>query len=161
MADIITDLRRRADDALHDDLARQMPGRERVMMMLGQFMFSVASAAPQQIGHKTEYNWPSQSVVGGRPVLQHTGRGAETLTLPGRIYPHYKGGLGQVRAMRQLAGIGDVQLLIDALGTVYGDFAITSVDETSTVFDADQRPRRIDFRLSLTRAGVTEHVDTP
>ncbi|ROO28286.1 phage tail protein, partial [Salinisphaera orenii] len=111
MADIITDLRRgarRVTDTGLGPLATQMPTRERVMMMLGQFMFSVASAAPQQVGRRARYRWPAQHVIGRRPVLQHTGPGEESFTLPGRIYPHYKGGLRQLDAMRELAGLGDV-----------------------------------------------------
>jgi phage protein U len=154
MAEILTDLRQAAQRLIHsetDALASHLPGRDRVLMMLGRYMFSVTSAVPQSASHRVAYKWPSQDVVGGAPVLQYLGPGQHSVELPGRIYPHYRGGLDQVRAMRQLADSGDVQLLVDALGTVYGDFAITEVAETQKVFDANNAPRRIDFHLKLTR----------
>lgn len=156
MADIITDLRRGARQLVssNDALATQLTGRNRVLMMLGQFMFSVASAVPQTITHRASYKWPSQDVIGREPVLQYLGPGARSIELPGRIYPYYKGGLKQVQAMNQLAGLGEVQLLVDALGNIHGDFAITEVEETQSVFDASNAPRRIDFRMKLARASA-------
>ena len=123
------------------------------MMMLGRFMFSVASAAPQQVRRTARYEWPAQALVGRRPVLQSTGRGDEGIELNGRIYPQYRGGIRQVQAMREMAGLGDADLLLDGLGFVYGLFAITEVEETSVVFDPTSAPRRIDFRLRLAHAG--------
>lgn len=154
MVDIVSELRdtRRLGQVL-DALRGQFTTRERVMMMLGRFMFSVASAAPQQVRRTARYEWPAQSLVGRRPILQSTGRGEEGIELNGRIYPQFRGGLRQVQAMRELAGLGDADLLLDGLGFVYGLFAITEVEETSVVFDATSAPRRIDFRMRLAHAG--------
>ena len=159
MPDIITDLRaagRNAATQGADALSNYITGRDRVMMMLGQFMFSMASATPQSVGRRDEYKWPAQDVIGKRPVLQNLGPGQTSFDLPGRLYPHYKGGLRQIEAMRELAGLGNTQLLVDALGFIYGDFVITDVEETQTTFDATEAPRRIDFRLRLAHAGDDE-----
>lgn len=131
----------------------QVRNRDRVMMKLGPYMFSVGTAAPRQMARTSRYAWPSQQRVGERPLLQWTGRGEERIELEGVIYPEYKGGLRQVHAMRELAGLGKRWLLVDGLGVVYGMFAIVQVDETGAVFDKYGAPRRINFRLQLEYAG--------
>lgn len=134
-------------------VARQMANADSVMMMLGPYMFSVGTAAPQTMSHRASYSWASQDRVGQRPLLQWTGPGAERLTLNGRIYPQYKGGLSQIQLMREMAGIGWRWLLVDGMGKVYGLFAIREVEETGTLYDYYGAPRRIDFRLQLEYAG--------
>lgn len=154
MADIITSL---------SDFSRLRAGMEaasaraqqsnRVMWMLGNFMFSRDTAAPQSLRRNTAYTWASQDRFGRDPALQFTGRGADTIDLDGVIYPHYKGGLGQLDAMRELAGQGKPQILVDGRGAVYGKWSILSVEETRSVFLSNGTPRKIEFRLSLQRYG--------
>lgn len=154
MVDIIEGLRnasrvREGLEAVRD----QLKNRDRVMMMLGPFMFSTGTAAPWQINRSASYSWPSQDRVGARPLLQWTGRGSERIEIDGVIFPEYRGGLRQVQAMRELAGLGKRWLLVDGLGVVYGLFAITQVEETGAFFDRHGAPRRIQFRLQLEYAG--------
>lgn len=154
MVDVIEGLRnasrvREGLEAVHE----QATNRDRVMMVLGPFMFSVGTAAPGQISRTARYSWPSQDRVGRRPLLQWTGRGAERMEIEGTIYPQFKGGLRQVQAMRELAGQGQRWLLVDGLGVVYGLFAILQVEETGSVYDKHGAPRRITFRLQLEYAG--------
>lgn len=157
MVDIVSGLRdasrvREGLEAVRD----QVTNRDRVMMMLGPFMFSVGTAAPQQIARTARYSWPSQERVGRRPLLQWAGRGEERLEVAGVIYPVYKGGLRQVQGMRELAGVGKRWLLVDGLGVVYGLFAILQVEETGRVYDKFGAPRRINFRLQLEYAGDSD-----
>lgn len=157
MVDIVSGLRnasrvREGLEAVRD----QARSRDRVMMMLGPYMFSVATAAPQQVSRTASYSWPSQERVGRRPLLQWTGRGSERLEIEGMIYPQYRGGLRQVQAMRELAGLGKRWLLVDGLGVVYGLFAILQVEETGALYDRYGAPRRINFRLQLEYAGDSD-----
>lgn len=154
MVDIVSGLRTvgRVREGL-TAVAGQALNRDRIMMMLGPFMFSVGTAAPDSVRHSARYSWPSQSRVGERPLLQWTGPGEEQVTLDGTIYPYYKGGLGQMAALRELAGLGQAWLLVDGLGTVYGEMAITRVEETRRVYDRIGAPKRIDFNLQLEHAG--------
>lgn len=154
MVDIIKNLRgaSRIREGL-EAVSTQLQNRDRIMMMLGPFMFSVGTAAPQQISRTARYMWPSQDRVGKHPLLQWTGPGEERLDIEGTIYPQYKGGLRQMQAMRELAGLGRRWILVDGLGVVYGMYAILEVDETGTVFHKDGAPRRIDFHLQLEYAG--------
>lgn len=154
MVDIIRDLRSagRIREGL-EAVRPQAQNRDRIMMMLGRFMFSVGTAAPQQISRTSRYAWPSQERVGQRPLLQWTGPAEERLNINGTIYPKYKGGLLQIQTMRELAGLGKRWLLVDGQGVVYGLFAILEVDEVGTVFDQRGAPTRIDFNLQLEYAG--------
>lgn len=154
MADIITSLtnfsRLRAGiEAVHAQAQRS----SRIMWMLGPFMFSRDTAAPAKLQRVTEFSWPSQARMGRDPALQYTGPGADTIDLDGVIYPHYKGGLSQMQAMRELAGLGEPQLLVDGRGMVYGKWSILRVEETGSVFFDNGTPRKIEFKLSLQRYG--------
>ena len=74
------------------------------MLMLGGYQFGVNTAAFQQLMHSSEYRWPAQEVFGSRPRMQHTGQGAESITLQGTILTEWRGGAGQLDNMRALAG---------------------------------------------------------
>lgn len=154
MADIITSLtnfsRMRAGI---EAVAAQVSRSSRIMWMLGPFMFSRDTAAPQTLRRASEFVWPSQDRFGRDPALQYTGPGADTIELDGVIYPHYAGGFSQIAAMRELAAQGQPQLLIDGRGMVYGKWSILRVEETGTVFLDNGAPRKIGFRVSLQRYG--------
>lgn len=120
-------------------------------MTLGSYRFGVASAAYQQLERSTEYTWVEQEVAGRLSVLQYTGPGRDQITLPGVVMPHYRGGLGQLDTMRELAGGGRPLLLTDGLGRVWGQFVILSVDEVQSRFLRGGVPRRQQFTLTLRR----------
>lgn len=121
------------------------------MMSLGQFRFSVKTAAYHATQKTNHYRWQAQPVLGTAPRAQFLGIGAETLNLEGVIYPFYKGGLKQLDAMRTQAQRGKPLLLIDAQGAVQGQYVITTLNEHQTTFCRDGRAQKIDFSLSLTR----------
>ncbi|MFP4182777.1 MAG: phage tail protein [Thiohalospira sp.] len=127
----------------------QIANRARPMMMLGPFLFSAGSAAPQQTDHRHRYSWASQERLGKRPLLQYTGPGEERLDLDGTIYPQWKGGLYQMSLLRALAETGEPQLLVDGVGMVWGMWVVHQVEETGAVLDGKGAPRRIEFRVSL------------
>ncbi len=120
-----------------------------VMMMLGSFMFSIDTAAYQELTRTNEYRWPAQERVSREAALQFVGPGQESLSLKGTIYPHYKGGIGQMQLLRDDAALGEPLLLVDGNGNYWGKYVIERVEETRTVFYADGTPRKIDFKLDL------------
>lgn len=122
-----------------------------IMLALGDYRFSLPTAAYEDLRRSTEQRWPSQDRVGAAPALQYLGPGADSIDLRGVIYPHYKGGLGQVDAMRAQAGRGVPLMLVDGRGMVYGWWVIERVEETQGVLFADGVPRRIEFGLNLKR----------
>lgn len=124
-----------------------------VMMTLGGYRFGLDTAAFQEMNRTTEWNWPKQDVFESRPVLQFTGWGEDTITLPGVIFPEYWGGTGQLDALRALGDAGQPQTLIDGRGNVLGEWVITNVTERQSVFAQRGVGRRQEFTVTLKRFG--------
>lgn len=121
----------------------------RIMMALGSYRFSMDTAAYQDFRRQTSFRWTEQDRVGRAPALQFLGPGKETLELSGTIYPHYKGGLGQLDAMRAEAGKGEPLILVDGQGRVWGKWVIEEVAETQDAFLPGGVPRKQTFHLKL------------
>lgn len=124
------------------------------MMALGAFRFGLETAAYQSLDRSTDYRWASQERIGRHPAMQFIGEGHTDITLPGVIYPEFKGGLAQVDAMRAIAGTGSPQMLIAGTGKVFGRFVIMSVSDVQTIFHRDGVPRKIEFTVSLKTYGA-------
>ncbi len=119
------------------------------MFSLGPFRFSIDALAPQELSRVTSFSWPEVERIGGPPGLQFTGKGADTISLPGVFYPHYKGGLAQLPAMR-LAGEQGLPLpVITGYGFFLGLWVIEGIDETQGAFFRDGAPRKVDFVITL------------
>lgn len=126
------------------------------MARLGAFSFGIDTAAFQELQRASTYRWEQKNRIGRKPAQQNVGQGADTITLQGVIYPHYRGGLGQIEAMRRQAASGEPLPLIYAFETVgqfCGQWCITSIEETRTVFFDNGTPRKIEFSLSLVEYG--------
>lgn len=123
------------------------------MMALGAYRFSIDTAAYQSLQRSAAYRWPQQERIGREPASQFLGPGTETITLNGTIYPTYKGGLGQLGAMREMAGTGTPLLLVDGLGRILRKWVITQIEETQDTFLAGGIPRKVTFTMSLQRYG--------
>lgn len=121
------------------------------MMRIGPYRFSIETAAYQALDRSTQYRWARQQRVGTNDALQFTGLGADTITLSGSIFPYFKGGLGQLNAMRNAASAGTPLPLIDGRGRVLGLWVIESVTEKQATFDQNGVPKRQDFELALAR----------
>lgn len=121
------------------------------MMQLGGFQFSIATATYQELQRSTEWRWPSQERFGQMPALQFTGPGADTITLPGVIFPEWNGSTGLLDAMRALGDAGTPHALVGGNGASMGRWVIEGVDEGQTVFAAAGVPRRVEFTLKLRR----------
>ncbi len=131
------------------------------MAKLGDFAFSLDTAAPQEIGRQSQHRWQEHQRIGRKPAQQSTGQGADVMTLSGVSYPHFRGGIGQVGRMRSMAGLGKPLALIyafDAVGQYNGLWCIRSVNEKRTVFFEDGRPRKIEFDLELVEYGADAAV---
>lgn len=124
-----------------------------MMLALGPYRFSLNTSAYQSLKRSSEYRWPSIERIGKEPLLQAIGPGCDHIDLDGVIYPHFRGGLGQINAMRDSAQRQEPLMLINGQGNVLGRFVITQIEESQNTFLADGTPRKIEFRLSLERYG--------
>ena len=120
-----------------------------VMLQLGDYQFSIDTAAYQQLSRSTAYRWQSQERTNSREALQYTGPGADEITLQGVVYPQYKAGPGQLEAMREQANVGRPLILVDGLGNIHGRWVILAVDETQEAFTRDGTPRKQSFTLRI------------
>ena len=118
-------------------------------MILGEVLFSLNSAAFQELNRETAHRWSVQERFGQPEALQYIGPGSDTITLPGVIYPSYRGGTGQIEKMRNAAAKGEPLQLIDGFGNVLGRWVIESVSEKRTNFAALGVPRKQEFTMKL------------
>ncbi len=127
-----------------------------VLMTLGDFSFSVDTAAYETLVRTNEWRWPAQERIGRRPALQFVGTGVETIEIEGKVLPHYKGGLEQIKALRALGDKGKPQMLTDGRGLVWGKFSIHLLEERQSKIAQKGAPLQQDFRLSLAHSGEEE-----
>ena len=121
-----------------------------MMMILGMFVFTMRTAAYQQLQRSTAWRHASNDRVGDMPAYQFVGRGEDTITLDGSIVPEF-GMPSSVSALRRMADTGRAFALIGGTGKVFGMYVITDIKETQRYFFKDGTPRQIDFNISLTQ----------
>jgi phage protein U len=125
------------------------------MMTLGDFQFGIATAAYQELARVTEWRWPAQERFMQGQALQYVGPGGDTIALPGVIYPEYRGGLGQLDAIRALANQGQAMTMVSGTGTVMGRWVVERLEDKGTIFSLDGLPRKQEFVLGLRKFDET------
>lgn len=124
-----------------------------MMLQLGRYQFSMDTAAYQRLRRSTRWRWTAVDRQGRRPARHFDGPGEDRIELDGVILPTYKGGLGQVEAMRTEAGGGVPLVLVDGEGHVLGRWVIETVEETQQHLLRSGAPRRVEFRLQISHYG--------
>jgi len=119
------------------------------MIALGPFRFDLERLAFQELTRSSGYTWAELQRIGASPALHYTGRETDTMSLPGVFYPHWKGGLSQLPAMRLAAEQGQPLPLVTGYGFFLGLWVISRIDETQSVFFRDGAPRKVDFVIEL------------
>lgn len=122
-----------------------------MMMSLGMFVFGLDTAAYTDLQRQMAWRHAASERVGARAAHQYVGPGDETIALSGLIAPPITGRIGSLDTLRSMADEGRAWPLVDGTGRVYGSYAITSVNETRSLFFRDGTPRRIEFQLTLQR----------
>lgn len=122
-----------------------------MLMALGLFVFGMHTAPYQTLQRQVSWRHPSSSRVSARPSRQFAGRGDETITLSGVLYPEVTGGRISLAALEAMADAGRAWPLLEGTGWVYGLFVIEELSTTSTAFFPDGAARKIEFSLKLTR----------
>jgi phage protein U len=122
-----------------------------MMMVLGLFVFGLETLAYEQFQRQTQWRHASTSRIGAQPARQFTGRGDDTLTLPGVLVPGLAGSTLSLDTLRFMADTGKAWPLVEGTGRLYGAWVIESLQETRTLFFRDGAARRIEFSLTLQR----------
>jgi phage protein U len=123
-----------------------------VLLGLGDYKFSISTAAYDSLSRSTSWRWPSQERAGRTPARQFTGKGDDTITLTGVIFAE-QGGVGQVEALRKLADTGEPQILVDQLGYIRGKWCIETITETQSSFFSDGVARKQEFSIQMSAYG--------
>ena len=122
-----------------------------MMLALGMFVFSLSTAAYQELQRQTDWRHASNNRIGAAPARQFMGRGDDAITLPGIIFPELAGSTLSLDALRLMANTGKAWPMVEGSGRIYGLWVIESLSETRTLFFRDGTPRRIEFSLNLKR----------
>jgi phage protein U len=119
------------------------------MLSLGPYTFGIATAAYQEFRRNSEWLWPSQQRFGSTPAVQSTGKGDETISLPGVIFPEWNGGTTQLDQLRALGDERQPQTLVDGRGNALGQWVITGIEETGSNFAQAGVARKQEFTITL------------
>lgn len=126
------------------------------ILNLGGALFSVSTAALNSLARQSSFSWVTKERINRRPALEYTGRGEESISLEGHIYPHFEPyGNGQVVGIRQLdkfyqmAEQGVPFDLVTGDGRALGLFCILSIHEEQAVFFDNGAFRSQAFSMEL------------
>jgi phage protein U len=122
-----------------------------MMLALGMFVFSLHTAAYQEMQRQTDWRHPSSNRIGAQPARQFLGRGEDAITLPGILLPELAGTILSLDALRQMADTGKAWPMVEGTGRLCGLWVIENLTETRSIFFADGAARRIEFNLALKR----------
>lgn len=126
------------------------------LMTLGEYVFSVDSAAFDEMRRAAEWRWAAQDRIGRPPARQWLGPGGETVELTGVIYPVRRRAEEEMDALRAEAAKGEPLRLMLGTGEILGLWVIESLRQTGTVFLAGGVPRKLEFRVRLAWYGEDE-----
>ncbi|AFJ75501.1 phage tail protein [Stenotrophomonas phage Smp131] len=131
-----------------------------MMMTYGTFVFSLSTAAYEQLQRQMTWRHASSDRLGARPARQYVGPGDDTITLQGTIAAELVDDLHVLDTLRELGDQGKPQALVEGSGRVYGAYLLVSLSETRKEFFPDGTPRLIEFQMQLERQddGATEAV---
>lgn len=122
-----------------------------MMMTYGTFVFSLSTAAYEQLQRQMTWRHASSERLGARPARQYVGPGDDSISLQGTISAELVDNLQVLDELRELADQGKPQALVEGSGRVYGAYLLVSLSETRKEFFPDGTPRLIEFQLQLER----------
>ncbi|CAB5564704.1 phage tail protein [Citrobacter sp. wls715] len=106
----------------------------RVMMMLGNFAFSIDTTAYHQLTREASWRWSEQERIGKQDLLQYTGKPGRTVRLEGQSHAFFRKGVGAVNELFDLAEQAKPQQLVSGEGDVLGWWVVTDFSDTTSKF---------------------------
>jgi phage protein U len=105
-----------------------------VMMMLGDFAFSIDSTAYNQLVREASWRWSEQERIGQQDLLQYTGKAARTVRLEGEAHAFFRRGVDSVNDLFELGEQQQPLQLVSGAGDVLGWWVITDFSDTTNRF---------------------------
>lgn len=106
----------------------------RVMLMLGDFAFSVDTTAYNQLTREASWRWSEQERIGKQDLLQYTGKSGRTVRLEGQAHAFFRNGVDAVNDLYDLANLAAPQQLVSGVGDVLGWWVVTEFADTTSRF---------------------------
>ena len=121
---------------------------------LGDFLFEADGVSFNNFDRGSEYSWQSQKRLGLAPSRQFMGKGEETITISGIIYPHKAGAPADITKLRKMAEKGEPYVLSythEKQGQYMGKWTIDRIEEKRSSFIKEGAAKKIVFTLELSR----------
>ena len=106
----------------------------RVMMMLGNFAFSIDTTAYNQLTREATWRWSEQERIGKQDLLQYTGKPGRTVRLEGQSHAFFRKGVDPVNDLFVLADQAKPQQLVSGEGDVLGWWVVIDFTDTTNRF---------------------------
>jgi phage protein U len=107
----------------------------RVMMMLGDFAFSIDTAAYNQLAREAAWNWSEQARMGKQSLLQYTGKHGRIVRVEGESHVFFgKSGTGAVDTLYDIADRAEPLLLVSGEGDVLGWWVVIRFSDSTDRF---------------------------
>lgn len=123
-----------------------------VMLKLGDFKFSIRTAAFNEISRAFNFAWTSQSRLNNHPARHYTGEDEQTISLNCTAYPGQLGGRDVGLKLSEIAREGNPLQLVSGTGVVLGYWCIESVSLKDSYFRG-VLPQKQEFSLKLSYYG--------
>ncbi len=117
------------------------------------FYFNLDTAAFDTLRRETRFRWAGQERLARSTAQQAVGLGGETISIKGAIFPAFKGGLGQLQALRSIGRQLQPMTLTTGYGEVLGTWCLTRIDEDQGHLLAGGIPRKQAFSLEFASYG--------
>lgn len=146
MSDIINTVVGGYEQSLSD---RRTTDEPRVMMMLGDFEFSIDTATYNQISREASWRWGEQERIGKADLLQYTGKSARSVKMEGEAHALFRKGVASIDALYDLADKAEPQQLVSGVGDVLGWWVITDFSDVTPSFLPGGGPRKKTYSMTM------------
>lgn len=123
-----------------------------MLAKLGDIVFEPKEISFNRLHRETKANWVEHKTIKGNSIVLFVGSLPRKIEVSGTILCDFHDGLSQIEKMHDLVVSGK-ELAFSAttksVGTYLGMWAIVSISEERSIFDAKGRPKKIEFKLEL------------
>jgi phage protein U len=120
-----------------------------VVARLGDIEFSLPEGSFTQIERRTSWRVDVPDPITGLGTPDVRGRASDELRLTGAVFPGISGHLDSVDRLRDAGDAGEPLLLVDGEGTIYGEWVVSSVEESRQEHLPTGIPRKMSWVLVL------------
>lgn len=117
------------------------------------YYFNLDTAAFDELRRQTGFRWVGQERLTRSIAQQAVGLGDDKITLKGAIFPTFRGGLGQLQALRTIGRQLQPLNLTTGYGEVLGTWCLTRIEEDQSNLLAGGIPRKQGFSLEFVSYG--------